>query len=93
MVKGTLSNGFNYEVNERLFKDYSFLLELSRVEENPTSFTVFNSFLERLLGKEQRDAFVESFADEDNIVPIDVLGDGFVEMINDIKEKSVELKN
>ena len=44
-------------------------------------------------GAEQRDSFVESFMDEDGIVPIGRLADGFQELLTDLKEKKKDLKN
>lgn len=94
MITGKLSNGFKYSINERLFEDYKFMTQLFVVGEDPQNFLKFNQMLETLFGgAEQRDSFVESFMDEDGIVPIGRLADGFQELLADLKEKKKDLKN
>lgn len=94
MITGKLSNGFKYSINERLFEDYNFMTQLYVVGDDPQNFMKFNQMLEKLFGgAEQRDAFVESFMDDDGIVPIGTLANGFQELMDDLKEKKKDLKN
>lgn len=94
MITGKLSNGFKYSINERLFEDYNFMTQLYVVGDDPQNFMKFNQMLEKLFGgTEQRDAFVESFMDDDGIVPIGTLANGFQELMDDLKEKKKDLKN
>lgn len=93
MVKGKLSNGFEFEVKDHIKKDYSLIIQYSKYKKDPEDFTEFDKMLTMILGEEQRTAFVESFMDDEGIVRSDYLFDGFKEMMGLISEKDDDLKN
>ena len=93
MVKGKLSNGFEFEVKDNIKKDYSLIIEYSKYKKDPEDFEQFDKILTMVLGEEQRTAFVESFMDGEGCVLSDVLFDGFKEMMGLLSEKDDDLKN
>ena len=93
MVKGKLTNGFDFEIAEGAFSDYDYLVLATKYRKEPEDMETFDALLVMLLGEEQRNAFVASFADKNGKKNIkDVMG-GFRELVEIATEKSEELKN
>lgn len=76
-IKGKTKSGFNYELLEAKLNDFELIDEFSQLEENPL---LLPRILERLLGKEQKQALYEHVRDEDGIVPIDTITNEMMEI-------------
>lgn len=92
MITGKLSNGYEYTIKDKVLRDYNFQVALSKWRNDPYNFSVFDAALDTLLD-DSKVAFVESFMDENGVVPIEVLMEGFSELINDAADKDSNLKN
>lgn len=106
MVKGTLSNGFEYEINERIRKDARFLEILRRTariekqiqsgEESPELnaeyFEVQMSIIDKLFGLDQKERLYTFLEDEEGIVDYQVVALCANELINKLQEDN-EIKN
>lgn len=93
MVKGKLTNGFDFEIAEGAFSDYDYLVLATKYRKEPEDMETFDALLGMLLGAEQKQRFVESFADKNGKKNIkDVMG-GFRELVEIATENSEEIKN
>lgn len=93
MVTGKLTNGFKFEIAEGAFSDYDYLVLATKYRKEPEDMETFDALLGMLLGAEQKQRFVESFADKNGKKNIkDVMG-GFRELVEIATEKSEEIKN
>ena len=93
MVKGTLSNGFKFKVPKNTFKDLSYLKAATKYKKDTEDWDLFENLLTITLGEEQKVKFVESFMDKDGLVPVDVLIQGYKEMVNIVTNSDEEIKN
>lgn len=106
MVKGTLSNGFEYEINERIRKDARFLEILRRTaqierrikdeedssELNAEYFEVQMSIIDKLFGLDQKERLYTFLEDEEGIVDYQIVALCANELINKLQEDN-EIKN
>lgn len=86
MIKGTLKSGFNFEYDESCIDDMRFLEDLSKVGDNAL---LVPGLVEKMLGKEQKEALYKHLEDENGRVPTLAFMDAF----NEIMEKSPKSKN
>ena len=93
MVTGKLTNGFKFEIAEGAFSDYDYLILATKYKKQPEDMELFDTMLVMLLGEEQRNRFVESFADENGKKNIRDVMDGFRELVEIVTAKSEEIKN
>ena len=93
MVTGKLTNGFKFEIAEGAFSDYDYLVLATKYRKQPEDMETFDALLVMLLGEEQRNRFVESFADENGKKNIRDVMDGFRELVEIVTAKSEEIKN
>ena len=93
MVTGKLTNGFKFEIAEGAFSDYDYLILATKYKKQPEDMELFDTMLVMLLGEEQRNRFVESFADKNGKKNIKDVMDGFRELVEIATEKSEEIKN
>lgn len=77
-VKGKLSNGFEYIIDDDAFNDMELVEDLAAAQgEDPLRLPkVFN----RLLGEKQKIALYDSLRDESGKVPVDAVTDALYEM-------------
>ena len=87
MIKGTLSNGFEFQIDENNLDDMRFIEALEELDEgNPLAMTkVYNI----VLGKGQKEELYKFIEKEHKKVPIKVMYDLFQELMT----KSKDLKN
>ena len=93
MVTGKLTNGFKFEIAEGAFSDYDYLVLATKYRKEPEDMETFDALLVLLLGADQRNRFVESFADKNGKKNIKDVMDGFRELVEIATEKSEEIKN
>jgi hypothetical protein len=62
MIKGTLSNGFEFHIDENTFDDFEIVELFAKVNKNPI---FLGDLMERWLGAEQKTALLESLRGED----------------------------
>lgn len=79
MKKGTLKNGFDFEVDETLLDDMELIDALAEAQgENPTMISVV---VKKLLGTEQRKALYDHLRRDNGTVPIEDVSDAIMEVI------------
>ena len=93
MIKGKTSSGFEYEVDERIIKDWRFAKALAKLSGEPldkmsatidiASMLLNNGQEESLMKHVEMDGFVDSGKMEHEIV----------EIINGLKQDNEEIKN
>ena len=93
MVTGKLTNGFKFEIVEGAFSDYDYLILATKYKKQPEDMELFDTMLVMLLGEEQRNRFVKSFADKNGKKNIKDVMDGFRELVEIVTVKSEEIKN
>ena len=93
MVKGKLTNGFDFEIAEGAFSDYDYLVLATKYRKEPEDMETFDALLGMLLGAEQKQRFVESFADKNGKKNIKDVMSGFRELVEIATENSEEIKN
>lgn len=88
MVKGKLSNGFEFEINEEDLDDYEVLELVSDAELNPL---LSPKLIERFLGREQKNKLLNHIKEKTGKkrVTVSEMGEAFTEILT----KSQELKN
>lgn len=86
MIKGTLDNGFEFEIDENGINDMRFVDILAGVEENPL---LFSKAATMMLGAEQKERLYKHLEDENGHVNVEKFG----KCITEIIEKSSTLKN
>lgn len=96
MIAGTTSSGYEYEIDELLLDDYRFLDAVMEADsEKPTvklhGVTTLCNFLLKENGKEE--LMDQIAADNNGRVPQEEMFKAIFEIINDISEKSKEIKN
>ncbi len=62
--KGTTISGFDYEIEEDAFDDYDLLIALRKMDEQG-SFWQADACLDILLGKEQKETYLQFLRDRD----------------------------
>ena len=68
MKKGTLENGFKYEVDENILDDMELLDALAEAEENPLKISIVSK---KILGTEQRKRLYDHIRRDDGTVPVE----------------------
>ena len=92
MLKGKLSNGFEYEVKENMVSDFDFIDALSDFYENE-NFSSFKKAMIILLGDEQFNKFKDACRDKNGAAPLKKVAEAFGELRDQLQDKSKELKN
>ena len=93
MVKGKLTNGFEFEVDEEILLDYDFLKLSVEYGKDSSNLKVFDDMLLMIFGEEQKAAFEESFRNKNGRKLIKPLMEGFRELTEILTEKNKEIKN
>lgn len=91
-MKGTTSTGFNFEINERILKDYRFTLKAKETERGNDSDKVcaMVEMTNALLGDDGEAALCEHVKEADGIIPTEKVFKEVAEIINLAR---AELKN
>lgn len=85
MKKGTLKNGFEFEVDEKVMDDMEFIDLLAEADDgNPLQFSKAALIL---LGKDQRKRLYDSIRAEDGRVLPEVFGEVFYELVEALGEE------
>lgn len=85
MKKGTLKNGFEFEVDEKVMDDMEFIDLLAEADDgNPLRFSKATLIL---LGKDQRKRLYDSIRAEDGRVPPEAFSDVFYELLEALGEE------
>lgn len=84
-MKGKLKSGFKYEINDKALASYEFLELLDEIDDKPQRLS---RAFELLLGKEQKQALIESLK-VDGFTPIDSM----MGALQEIFENHKEIKN
>ncbi len=85
MKKGTLKNGFEFEVDEKVLDDMEYIDLLAEADDgNPLLFSKATLIL---LGKDQRKRLYDSIRTEDGRVPPEVFSEVFYELIEALGEE------
>lgn len=85
MKKGTLKNGFNYEVDENCLDNMELVDAMAEAEAgNPLRFSQATLLL---LGKDQKKALYDHLRKDDGRVPIQDVSDAFEEILQDLGEQ------
>lgn len=79
MIKGKTTSGFEYQIDERVEKDWKFLKLVREVDKD--SLAVFD-LTERLLGEKQTDALVNMYTDEDGFSDTEKIFADVTEIVN-----------
>ena len=86
MKTGTLSNGFEYEIDEAIFDDMRFLDALAEADEgDPLAASRVGSML---LGKEQKKALYKQLQNSDGRVPIGATLDCVKEIMEQLGDET-----
>ena len=80
MVKGNISNGFNYSVDENKMDDMRFVDMLASLEDKPVNIGKVAEFL---LGKEQKEKLYKHI-EKDGKVSVEDFTEAFTEIMKDI---------
>ena len=86
MLRGTISNGFKYEIEEQVLDDMELLELIGEVDEDGAKLP---KLLDRLLGREQKKALYDSLRTEKGNVPVGAT----VDALKEIFEQNGETKN
>ena len=70
MRKGTTESGFKFKFDEEDWNDMEFIELMAAAEENPLKYP---ALIERMIGKEQKDALYEHCRNDKGRVPVDVV--------------------
>lgn len=93
-MKGTLKNGFKYEVGDNIMDDMEFV-EIYRAAQDDA--LKYIDLLEKLLGKEQKQRLYDSLRSKDGIVHVQegdyTVTDAVAEIFDAIRESGTAGKN
>ena len=70
MRKGTTESGFKFKFDEEDWNDMEFIELIAAADENPLKYP---ALIERMLGKEQKDALYEHCRNDKGRVPVDAV--------------------
>lgn len=85
MKKGTLKNGFEFEVDEKVMDDMEFIDLLAEADDgNPLRFSQATLLL---LGRDQRKRLYDRIRTEEGRVPLEAFSDVFYELIEALGEE------
>lgn len=76
-IEGVTSTGFKYAILTECVNDYELLELIGAMEDNQL---IFPKLLEKLLGKEQKQALIEHLRLESGTVPINAVMDAVAEI-------------
>ena len=94
MVKGTTDSGFEFEVNENVIKDFTFIKAYRYANSTDTYKQIdgFTDMLDLLLGDKVEDYYKFLRDHFDGIVPVDVLGRDIGSIVRDVEKNSESAK-
>lgn len=81
-TKITLDNGFEAQINEKVFDSYDFTEAIYEVQTNPS---LFPKVLILLLGKEQHQKLKEALRSEDGLITNEAMSEAFTEIVDKCK--------
>ena len=83
--KGTLSNGFKYEVDDAVMDDMRLIDAISEsMEDEPLKIS---KVIKMVLGEEQRERLYKMLEDENGRVPADVASEAIAEIFENMGEE------
>lgn len=85
MRKGTLENGFEFEINEEALDDMELLDAMAEAESGDP--LQMSRVMLKVLGKPQRDSLYEHLRNESGRVPIEAAMNALVEIMNSAGEE------
>lgn len=84
MKKGTLENGFKYEVDENILDDMELLDALAEAEENPLKISIVSK---KILGTEQRKRLYDHIRRKDGTVPVEEASQAIADILEALGEE------
>lgn len=78
-MKGTLTNGFEYNIDEKYLDNMELVDALSEIEDNPLHISKVCTLL---FGKDQKKKLYDHLRDEDGRVPVEAVTQAVVEIFN-----------
>lgn len=88
MKKGTLENGFKYEVDENILDDMELLDALAEAEENPLKISIVSK---KILGTEQRKRLYDHIRREDGTVPVEEASQAIADILESLGDEGKNL--
>lgn len=94
MIKGTTQNGFDFEVNENIGKDFRIVMAMRKVSSNDVVEKVAGTydFAEAILGKTGIDKIVQFAIDKKGFADSEFIMNECNEIVAIVNEKSAEIK-
>ena len=94
MVKGTTDSGFEFEVNEKIPKDFMFVKAYRMLNDKDENKMIdgFTDMVSMLLGDKEEEYYKFLREHFDGIVPVDVIGRDVGSIIDACKKESETVK-
>lgn len=90
VYKGTLSNGFRYEVKQEALDDYELLEYLADVEKNPALIT---KVVELLLGERQKNNLIKYLKNKEGKAKLSTMERLVGELFQKLEKENSSIKN
>lgn len=88
MRKGTLENGFKYEVDENILDDMELLDAIAEAEEDPLKISIVSK---KILGTEQRKRLYDHIRREDGTVPVEEASQAIADILESFGDEGKNL--
>lgn len=90
MIKGATSSGFEYEVNEKVLSDWTFVkaVAASGSKDNTRQMEGYTKLVNLLLGDEAEERLCEHLRQEDGLVPVEKISGEVLEIMQAIGEEA-----